>query len=116
MIRNLSIRVRLALAMGFLGVLLVIGGFIGVIGVAISNDDVKTLYSERLASSEALGQANVALSRTRLWLYRIALDPDSPDVAQESATARELLAASKKAWDTYRGLRLSGPERRFHKD
>ncbi|MBR7918734.1 Tar ligand binding domain-containing protein [Burkholderia vietnamiensis] len=110
MIRNLSIRVRLALAMGFLGVLLVIGGFIGVIGVAISNDDVKTLYSERLASSEALGQANVALSRTRLWLYRIALDPDSPDVAQESATARELLAASKRAWDTYRGLRLSGPE------
>ena len=110
MIRNFSIRVRLALAMGFLGVLLVIGGIIGVIGVAISNDDVKTLYSDRLASSEALGQANVALSRTRLWLYRIALDPSSPDVPQETATSRELLAASKKAWDAYRALRLSGPE------
>ena len=110
MIKNLSIRARLALAMGFLGVLLVVGGVIGVVGVAISNNDVKELYSERLASSEALGQANVALSRAHLWLYRIALDPAGSDVPKETQTARDLLAESKKAWDTYRKLPFSSPE------
>ncbi|CAN0626382.1 Methyl-accepting chemotaxis protein I [Burkholderia multivorans] len=110
MIRNLSIRARLALAMGFLGVLLVVGGVVGVVGVAISNNDVKELYSERLASSEALGRSNVALSRTRLWLYRIALDPSGADVPKETQTARDLLAESKKAWDAYRTLPFSSPE------
>ncbi|WP_334071757.1 methyl-accepting chemotaxis protein [Burkholderia cepacia] len=110
MIKNFSIRTRLALAMGFLGVLLVVGGIIGVVGMAIGNNDVKTLYSERLASSEALGQANVALSRTRLWLYRIALDPASDEVPQETGVARDMLAASRKAWDAYRALPFSGPE------
>ncbi|CAN0619114.1 Methyl-accepting chemotaxis protein I [Burkholderia multivorans] len=109
-IKNLSIRSRLALAMCFLGVLLVIGGVMGVVGVAISNNDVKELYSVQLASSDALGQANVALSRSRLWLYRIALDPAAPGVPQDTQSARNLLTASKKAWDAYRKLPFSGPE------
>ncbi|WP_017777904.1 methyl-accepting chemotaxis protein [Paraburkholderia kururiensis] len=104
MIKNISIRVRLALAMSFLGALLVVGGLMGVVGVSMSNNDMSDLYSSRLASSEALGQANVALSRTRLWLYRIALDPTGPDVAQQTQMSRDLLAASKKAWDAYRAL------------
>lgn len=104
MIKNISIRVRLALAMSFLGALLVVGGLMGVVGVSMSNNDMSDLYSSRLASSEALGQANVALSRTRLWLYRIALDPTGPDVAQQTQMSRDLLAASKKAWDVYRAL------------
>lgn len=110
MIKNLSIRVRLALVMGFLGLLLVVGGVIGVVGVAISNNDVKALYSERLASSEALGEANVALSRARLWLYRIALDPADSDVPKETQTARDLLAESKNGWDAFRKLPFSSPE------
>ncbi|WP_042263496.1 methyl-accepting chemotaxis protein [Paraburkholderia heleia] len=110
MTKNVSIRARLALAMGFLAALLIIGGLMGVMGVLMSNGDVKQLYASRLASSEALSQSNVALSRARLWLYRIALDPASPEVEQETQTARDLLSTSKKAWDAYRKLPFSGPE------
>jgi methyl-accepting chemotaxis protein len=109
MLKNLSIRVRLALAMAFLGVLLVIGGVMGVVGISMSNYDLQELYSSRLASSQALEQANVALAKTRLWLYRVALDPASPDVPQETQTARDLLTASRKAWDEYRALPVSSP-------
>ncbi len=104
MFKNISIRVRLALAMSFLGVLLIIGGVMGIVGVSMGNNDVQELYSSRLSSSEALGQANVALSRVRLWLYRIALDPASPDVPKETQTARDLLTASKQAWAAYRAM------------
>lgn len=110
MIKNISIRARLGLAMGFLAALLVIGGLMGVVGVLMSNRDVKELYADRLASSQALGQSNVALSRARLWLYRIALDPAGPEVEQETQTAHDLLDASKTAWDAYRALPFSGPE------
>ena len=108
--KNLSIRLRLALVVGFLGVLLVIGGAMGIVGVSMSNHDLRELYSSRLASSEALGQTNVALAKSRLWLYRIALDPASPDVPHETQTARDLLTASRKAWDAYRALPFSGTD------
>jgi len=110
MLKSLSIRVRLALAMGFLAVLLVIGGIMGIVGVSMGNHDLQELYASRLASSEKLAQANVALAKTRLWLYRIALDPGSPDVPQEEQTARDLLSTSRKAWDAYRALPFSSPD------
>ncbi|CAB3810089.1 Methyl-accepting chemotaxis protein I [Paraburkholderia ultramafica] len=110
MLKNLSIRVRLALAMGFLSVLLIIGGVIGIVGVSMSNSDIQELYSSRLASAEALGQASVSVARTRIWLFRIALDPTSPDVPQWMQNARDLLTATKKAWDAYRALPFSGPD------
>jgi methyl-accepting chemotaxis protein len=110
MIKNLGIRARLALAMGFLGVLLILGGVMGIVGVSMSNNDVQELYSSRLASSEALGRAGVSLSRTRIWLFRIALDPVNPAVPQRMQNARDLLTATRKAWDVYRTLRFSGPD------
>lgn len=110
MFGNLSIRTRLAIAMAFLGGLLVLGGAMGILGVMMSNSDVKELYSERLASSTALGQANVALARTRLYLYRIALQPDSQDVSNGTQGARDMLATARNAWDTYRALPFSSSD------
>ncbi|MBB5503508.1 Tar ligand binding domain-containing protein [Paraburkholderia sp. MM5384-R2] len=110
MFKNLSIRVRLAMAISFLGGLLVVGGAMGVTGVLTSNNDVKALYSTRLTSSVALAQANVALSRTRLYLYRIALEPTGADVPEETRIARNLLASARKAWDAYRALPVSGSD------
>jgi methyl-accepting chemotaxis protein len=96
--------------MGFLAALLILGGVMGIASVSMSNNDVKELYSSRLASSEALGQATVSISIARVWLFRIALDPTSPAVSQRVRTARDLLAASRKAWDAYRALPFSGPD------
>ncbi|WP_439892951.1 methyl-accepting chemotaxis protein (plasmid) [Ralstonia sp. 25C] len=110
MFRDLSIRIRLAIVIAFLGGLLILGGVMGIVGVLASNDDVKELYSGRLASSTALGQANVALSRSRLWLYRIALEPTSPDLSKATQTARDLLTVARKAWDAYRALPFSSPK------
>jgi methyl-accepting chemotaxis protein-1 (serine sensor receptor) len=110
MFTNVSIRVRLALAVGFLGALMIIGGIMGITGVSMSNNDLQVLYSSRLASSEALSRASVAISRTRLFLFRIALDPTSSSVPQQTQNARKQLAVSKEAWDAYRALPFSGSD------
>ncbi|WOD13742.1 methyl-accepting chemotaxis protein [Paraburkholderia kirstenboschensis] len=110
MFKNTSIRVRLALAMGFLSALLIVVGVMGIVGVAMSNSDVQELYSSRLASSQALNRASVSLARARLWLFRIALDPTGSGVPQQAQAARDLVVVSKKAWEQYRALPFSGPD------
>jgi methyl-accepting chemotaxis protein-1 (serine sensor receptor) len=52
----------------------------------------------------ALGDASVALARTRLWLFRIAIDPSASTVPQYAQNARALLDRSKKSWAAYRAL------------
>ncbi len=110
MFKNISIRARLALTVSFLGLLLVFGGAMGITGVSMSNSDVEQLYSNQLASSTALSEASVSLSRMRLWLYRIALDPTSPSVPQNVQNAQKLLSASRNSWAAYRALPADGPE------
>jgi methyl-accepting chemotaxis protein I, serine sensor receptor len=110
MFKNTSIRVRLALAMGFLSALLIVVGVMGIVGVAMSNSDVQELYSSRLASSQALNRASVSLARARLWLFRIALDPTGSGIPQQAQAARDLVVVAKKAWEQYRALPFSGPD------
>ncbi|MGF6767554.1 methyl-accepting chemotaxis protein-1 (serine sensor receptor) [Paraburkholderia sp. GAS199] len=110
-LKNISIRVRLALTATFLGLLLVIGGVMGISGISMSNSDVEQLYKDQLASSTSLSEASVSLSRMRLWLYRIALDPTSPNVPQLAQNAQKLLNASRLSWATYRALPAAIDER-----
>ncbi|HEX3635786.1 MAG TPA: methyl-accepting chemotaxis protein [Paraburkholderia sp.] len=107
MIKGLSIRRRLALAMGFLGVLLIAGGTMGVSGVAMSNSDLQRLYSNQLASSVALSETSIALARARLWIFRIALNPAGSGVSKFAQNAQDQLDRSKNAWAAYRALPLS---------
>ena len=104
MFEKITIRARLALAMSFLGVLLIAGGAMGIVGVNMTNGDLKSLYTDQLASSTRLSEASVALARSRLWLFRIALDPDNPDLPKFTQNARDQLEKSHKAWEAYRQL------------
>ncbi len=112
MIKGLSIRSRLALAMSFLSVLLIAGGAMGIGGVAMSNSDLQQLYSDQLASSVALSETSVALARSRLWIFRIALEPAGSDVPKFAQNAKDQLDRSRKAWDAYRALPFSDADER----
>ncbi|MFM0736268.1 methyl-accepting chemotaxis protein [Paraburkholderia xenovorans] len=104
MFSNITIRARLALAMGFLGLLMTIGAVLGVAGIALSNADQKDLYSNELASAIAIGKFNFFYARGRLVLDRIAAQPDRADVATLEARAREQFSIGDEAWRTYRAL------------
>ncbi|GAB7525828.1 methyl-accepting chemotaxis protein [Paraburkholderia sp. 2C] len=113
MFRNITIRTRLALAMGFLGVLMAVGAVLGVVGIAMSNNDQKELYTDQLASASALGKYDFYVARGRLVLDRIAAQPDSPDVANLRQRAQEQFDVADKAWQTYRALPAGADEARL---
>ena len=79
----------------------------GVGGVAMSNSDLQQLYADQLASSVALSETSVALARTRLWVFRIALDPTGSGVSKFASNAKNQLDLSRKAWNAYRALPFS---------
>ena len=109
MLQNISIRTRLALAMGFLGLLLIIGAALGVTGIAKSNADQKEMYTNELASSVALARSDIFYARGRLVLDRIAIDPGRSDATELIARAHEMFTKSDEKWALYRAL-PSGPE------
>jgi methyl-accepting chemotaxis protein I, serine sensor receptor len=113
MLKNITIRTRLALAMGFLGLLLIAGAILGAVGISMANSDQKELYSNELASSVALGRADIYYARGRLVLDRIAIDPDRSDAAELINRARTMFAESDKAWEAYRALPSGSDEARI---
>jgi len=90
--------------MSFLGLLLIVGGAMGIGGVATSNRDLQTLYTNQLASSVALGETSIALARSRLWIFRIALNPAASDVEKSAQNASGQLDLSREAWKRYTAL------------
>ncbi|MFL9902541.1 methyl-accepting chemotaxis protein [Paraburkholderia fungorum] len=110
MFSNITIRARLAFAMGFLGLLMTIGAVLGVIGIALSNADQKELYANELTSAIAIGKFNFFYARGRLVLDRIAAQPDRPDIASLEAHAREQFEIGDKGWQTYRALHVDSQE------
>ncbi|HEY1609289.1 MAG TPA: methyl-accepting chemotaxis protein [Paraburkholderia sp.] len=109
MLRNLTIRTRLALVMGLLGVMLIVGAALGVAGIAMSNADQKAMYTNDLASSIALGKFDFFTARGRLVIDRIAALPSRPDADDLVKHAREQFAIADEAWKAYRAL-PAGPK------
>ena len=116
MFKNITIRTRLALAMGFLGLLLIVGAALGIIGISMSNADQKEMYTNQLASSGALAKADVFYARGRLVLDRIAIEPGRSDAADLIKRAHTMFSSSDAAWQAYRALPAGPDETRIATD
>jgi methyl-accepting chemotaxis protein-1 (serine sensor receptor) len=110
---NLSIRARLGAAILFLCVLLTAIGALGVTGMARSNDANRETYTNRLASTRLIGDAELAISRERTTVDRIAFDPAAPTVEKDIATYRMLKGQGMDAWTKYLALPATSDENRL---
>ncbi|HZZ11790.1 MAG TPA: methyl-accepting chemotaxis protein [Paraburkholderia sp.] len=110
---KLSIRTRLGVAIFFLCVLLTAIGALGVAGMARSNDAHRETYVNRLASTRLIGDAELAISRERTTIDRIAFDPTAPTVEKDVATYRMLKGQGMEAWTNYLALPATSDENRL---
>src|ERR1700731_2044791 len=98
---NISIKMRIAVAMALLASLLLLIGVLGLTGMAGSNDANRDTYSNKLPSATYVGDAQIALDRRRFAFLRAALDPTAPGVAQIIEKASGFSAQSHQAWERY---------------
>lgn len=101
---TISIRSRLAVAMGLLAALLVLIGGLGYAGMAGSNNANRDTYSNKLPSATYIGQAEVNLLRERAALFRGALDLTAPDLKSIIEHSHDYHTEAHRLLDLYMTL------------
>jgi len=100
----MTIKARLGWTMLVLGLLLALVATLGLIGMDKSNEANHQTFARRLASSNAIGEADLLISRQRAVLDRVALHPDAQDDAAQIAQASAFAAQSMESWKQYLAL------------
>ncbi len=108
--KTLSIKARLALVLFVLAVFLAGVGALGLIGNLRSNAALKETYSNNLASTRALGQAEAKLAQARTALDRAIFETDPAKTTDAISRIYAQLGNSEKAWTEYLNLPFSTPE------
>ncbi len=116
MFKKLTIRTRLIGTMGLLGLILMAFALLGLTGLRSAEAALKTVYTDQLMSSIAIGNAKNFLSRARFTIDRAALHPDAPDVEATLERAAGFLAQADKAWAEYMALPQDPQEKALSRD
>ena len=107
---KLTIKGRIALAMGSLGVLLIAVSVLGLIGMSRATDATYAVFSDNLPSAVATGNAAAFVLRERVVLDRAALTPDASDVQATFDRARKYRDVSNQWWNRYLALPRNSEE------
>ncbi|HVE11071.1 MAG TPA: methyl-accepting chemotaxis protein [Paraburkholderia sp.] len=113
---RLSIKSRLAFAMGLLSVLLLVIGALGIAGMTNSNDANRDTYSNKLPSTTYIGDAETSLQRERAALFRAALNPSTPDLRSIIAHSRDYRTEARASLDNYMKLPRDADEDQLARD
>ncbi|WP_197330395.1 Tar ligand binding domain-containing protein [Ralstonia solanacearum] len=116
MLNRLSIRFRLNAALVLLGALLAIIGTIGVIGMRASDENIRDIYTNQLASTSLVSKAHLSTAVIRTTLDRAVLHPEAADVPSLIEKAGTYRARSEEAWKKYKALPMSAEEARLAAD
>ena len=112
MFKNLTIKTRLIFVIGFLSLQLVAGGVIGIVSLKFANDDIQSLYQERLVAISQIDGVARLMSRNQILLAR-AMTAESGKVL---GLMNELEANRKEAdglWKTYSSGTKSAAEQKL---
>jgi methyl-accepting chemotaxis protein-1 (serine sensor receptor) len=105
-----KIATRLRLLTGVLSVLLLAVGGVGLFGIQLSNEALRSVYEERLARIGHLEVINASMLRARLAISNTLLDPTPDNVSQFYADLSSGLAAADKEWAAYKKHRPQADE------
>jgi len=109
MLKNLSIRARLIAVLGFLCIEVLVGAFIGIISLSLSNEAMRSIYDEQLVPTGELDKIVRLIQENHLQISKAI----SGDQALIDAKLAEIDANEKKIdeyWATYMKVKKSPEE------
>ena len=116
MLSNITIKMRLIATMSVLGLLIAVLGAMSMIGLKTANNSLNEVYSNQLASTQAIGESQTSLGRARFTMDRVMVHPDAADAKDTLARAEQFLETSNKAWKIYLALPQSAEEKLLSDD
>jgi methyl-accepting chemotaxis protein-1 (serine sensor receptor) len=111
MFKNLTIRTRLIVVIGFLAIELIVGFAVGILNLEKSNNTMKGMYDDRLVALAQLGEVERAVMLNQILLARIVSTgyPAVPILEQVDANT----ARADKAWQAYLLTRMADDEKQL---
>ncbi len=116
MMKNLSIRARLALTMAFLGLMLTFSVGFGLYGISAIHASARDIAENSLPAVNALGISSNFTARARLSLDRYALDPTAPDASGLRARANGFMRQADEWYGKYNAIPRGADEDALAKD
>ncbi|RJG15232.1 methyl-accepting chemotaxis protein [Massilia cavernae] len=110
MLRNLTIKSRLLFVIGFMSILLVSGGVIGIFSLGMANQAMKSNYEHRLVPVEYLDQVIRIVDKNQLSVA-LALTSDPAAIAREVADIEKRAALVGQIWQRYQAIAPVGEEK-----
>jgi methyl-accepting chemotaxis protein-1 (serine sensor receptor) len=107
---KIKISTRLNLLIGFLSLLLVGIGAIGLFGIAKANDSLKSVYEDRVVPLDQLSEINYLVQRNRVLVMDMLLQPSAANVEKRNQELRGNIEKITKFWATYRAAKLQAEE------
>ncbi|WP_300757865.1 methyl-accepting chemotaxis protein [Janthinobacterium sp.] len=116
MFSRITIKMRLIATMSVLGLLIAILGAMSILGLKAANASLNTVYTNQLASTQAIGESQIALGRARFTMDRVLFHPDATDARDTLGRAEQFVETSNKAWKVYLALPQDADEKRLSDD
>jgi methyl-accepting chemotaxis protein-1 (serine sensor receptor) len=116
MFSGFTIKARLIGTMVLMAIMLVGVGAMGILGLQKTNDALKEVYSDQLASSIAVSEAQARLLQARTVLDRAVLSIDDPKLEELVKRAEAFHEQSEKAWQRYLALPADSAEKKLSDD
>jgi methyl-accepting chemotaxis protein-1 (serine sensor receptor) len=108
---NITIKARLAVAMAFLGLLLLLSGALGLVGMSRANDATREIFTNKMPSAVSAESAEMFTARERLSFERAALLGGTPEADTAIGRGTLMRQTADKAWADYAALPMSADER-----
>ncbi|GGB97583.1 methyl-accepting chemotaxis protein [Oxalicibacterium flavum] len=112
MLNNVSIKFRLLLTMGFMGVMLIVGGAMGVLGLQESNRTTQQLYLNQMPATDNINVMLTRLLQARAAINRVAMLPHDEGAEDQLKRAERFYAESEEYWQKYLALPFFGDTER----
>ena len=112
MFTHLTIKSRLLFVIGFMSLLLIGGGVVGIFSLGMANDALKSNYEQRLVPMENLDQIIRLINRNQLAVAEsMSADPASIAAEMDEVDVRAALIA--KRWQEYLATNPAGEEKQL---
>ena len=112
---NLKVSARLMMLIGILSALLIAIGAVGVYGMGLSNDALKTVYEDRTVPATQLGEIKYLQLKNRLATNSALVTPTPLNFTERAAQVEANVVASSKLWDAYAATKMTTEEAKLVK-
>jgi methyl-accepting chemotaxis protein len=112
MLGNLTIKSRLVFVIGFLCLLLIGSGVVGISSLSNVNDSLRTMYQDQLLPSQQLNQIARMIGDNRMAVAE-SMNGDPAVVAKRMDEAGRRLEEVNRIWDAYSARPLAPEEKKL---